>query len=327
MSAQVSTATQQDLDLSDWSFSQAGTNAVDGPTQLPDGFSYLMSGGAPVIDYDPATGFYGAALVGTAGQVVITFEGTNVGSGNAVFTTAQAIDDLYISFGLVAPSYVSADDFAETASKDAEAEFGSGVTISLTGYSLGGADAEYAGQQTGLPGLTFGAPGIATPATSGPTHDFIGYHLPSDNFANYVDYGDPVGNYASDSDFGLPLEAPNITHYGQAVYVGALISATLLYAASSDYYQGESSPSPTASAADFAASAANLAIAAEGFHPLTTYAADLDLTLPFASSAAVRTRLRAKSLAASTFPASTSARLERHPFPAVASRLRSTARP
>ena len=85
--------------LSYWAYSQAGTSYVDGPVQLPDGFSYLTSGGADVIDYDQYTGLYGAALVSTTGQVVVAFEGTNLYTGNDVFTAAQSLDDTAISYG------------------------------------------------------------------------------------------------------------------------------------------------------------------------------------------------------------------------------------
>jgi hypothetical protein len=190
MSAAQPLTTQQAFDLSYWAYSQAGTSYVDGPTQLPAGFSYLTAGGAPVISYDPSTGFYGAALVSSIGQVVVAFEGTNVGTGNDVFTTAQAIDDADITYGRQAASYASAYALTETAIKDAEAAGYSVADVSLTGHSLGGADAESVGQQTGLPGITFGAPGIPTGNTL----------YSGSNFVDYVDRGDPVGSYAPDGD-------------------------------------------------------------------------------------------------------------------------------
>jgi hypothetical protein len=275
MSATEPLTTQQALDLSYWAYSQAGTAYVDGPIALPAGFSYLTSDGAPVISYDPGTGFYGAALVSSVGQVVIAFEGTNLDTGNDTFTTAQAVDDTDITYGGSAPSYASAYALTETAIQAAEAAGYSTADISLTGHSLGGADAEYVGQQTGLPGITFGAPGIPTDDTP----------YSGSNFIDYVDRGDPVGSYAPDGDEDAVLKAQNIAHYGQATYIGSYENATLLFAASAAYIAAENSSSPTYAAAEYAASASSLSLAADYYHPLGNYAYDLNLTVPGASGA------------------------------------------
>ena len=274
MSATPSQTLQQDFDLSYWAYSQAGTSYVDGPVQLPDGFSYLTSGGADVIDYDQYTGFYGAALVSTTGQVVVAFEGTNLYTGNDVFTAAQSLDDTAISYGGEPLSYFSAYAFTQAVIADAAAADDS-TAISLTGHSLGGADAEYVAQQTGLPGITFGAPGIATDATP----------YGGSNFTDYVDRGDPVGSYAPDGYETALLQATNIAHYGQADYVGPYTNAALLIAASAAYIAAENSTSPTYADAEYAASSASVALAATYYHPLENYALDLGLALPFASDA------------------------------------------
>jgi Ca2+-binding RTX toxin-like protein len=284
MSATQTSAAQQALDLSYWAYSQAGTNYVDGPTQLPDGFSYLLSDGAPVIGYDPSTGFYGAALVSPAGQVVVAFEGTNLDSGNNIFTTAQAIDDAYITYGKVPLSFISAYDFTQTAIKDAEAAGSSPADIWLTGHSLGGADAEYVGERTGLAGITFGAPGIATPESVVSIIEDDDFSDPNSNFVDYVDRGDPVGNYAPDGNENPLLQAQTIAHYGQPDYVGPFTNATLLFTASVAYIAAQNSTSPTVAAADYAASSASLALAADEFHPLANYVADLGLPDPGASA-------------------------------------------
>jgi hypothetical protein len=270
MSATLLPDTQQSLDLAYWAYSQAGTDYVDGPTALPAGFTYLMSGGAPVIEYDASTGFYGAAVVSSIGQVVIAFEGTNLYTGNSVFTSAQIFDDVSITYGLQAPSYQTAYDFTETAIKDAEADGYSPDAVSLTGHSLGGADAEYVGQQTGLPGTTFGAPGIPNDDTG-----FSGAY-----FYDYVDRGDPVGNYAPDGNENPILQAQNIAHYGQALYVGPYTNAALLITASIAYEAATSSTSPASAAAEYAVFLSSLGLAASYYHPLGNYAADLNLPPP-----------------------------------------------
>jgi hypothetical protein len=275
MSATLLPDTEQALDLAYWAYSQVGTDYVDGPTALPPGFNYLMSGGAPVIDYDPSTGFYGAAVVSSIGQVVVAFEGTNLYTGNGVFTSAQIFDDVAITYGLQAPSYETAFDFTETAIKDAEADGYSSDAVSLTGHSLGGADAEYVGQQTGLPGITFGAPGIP--------NDNTGYS--GAYFYDYVDRGDPVGNYAPDGNENPILQAQNIAHYGQALYVGPYTNAALLITASIAYEAATSSTSPAYAAAEYAILFSSLGLAASYYHPLGNYAADLSLPPPAGLSA------------------------------------------
>jgi Ca2+-binding RTX toxin-like protein len=275
MSETLTPSNEQYLDLAYWAYSQVGTDYVDGPTAPPAGFSILTSDGAPVITYDPCTGFYGAALVSTTGQIAITFEGTNLATANHVFTVAQILDDLDIVYGKVAPAFTSAYEFTKQVIQDVEQTYGSTTGIFLAGHSLGGAEAEYVAQQTGLPGTTFGAPGIAT--------DDSGYS--GSNFFDYVDRGDPVGNYAPDGNETPILQAQNIAHYGQALYVGPYTNASYLIAASIAYLAAQSTSSPYVAAAEYSAAALSLATAASYYHPLANYAKDLTLPAPPGPSA------------------------------------------
>jgi Ca2+-binding RTX toxin-like protein len=277
MSETLAPSNEDYLDLAYWAYSQVGTDYVDGPTALPFGYSFLTSDGAPLIDYNPCTGFYGAALVSTTGQIAITFEGTNLGTANHIFTFAQILDDFDIVYGKVAPAFTSAYDFTEQVIQDVEQEDGSTAAsdIFLTGHSLGGAEAEYVAQQTGLPGTTFGAPGIATDNTG---------HSGA-NFFDYVDRGDPVGNYAPDGNETPVLQTQNIAHYGQALYVGPYTNASYLIAASIAYLAAESTSSPYVATAEYGAAALSLATAASYYHPLANYAKDLCLPAPPGPSA------------------------------------------
>jgi hypothetical protein len=237
----------QNLNAANWSYSQ-------GDAALPAGFSYLMEGGEPVTLYNASTGFYGAALVTSAGQVLVTFEGTNFFTGSAEFTAAQVVDDAAITAGIDAPSYQTALSFTQSAITDAEAQGYNGSDIYLDGHSLGGADVEYVASQLGTPGATFGAPGI-------PAGDIPSGATP--NLTDYVEYGDPVGNYAQGGSEGNIVQSDNIVHYGTVAWTGSYLGIIPLTTAAIAYDAG-----------DYATALAALAVALP-FHLLGTYAESL----------------------------------------------------
>lgn len=239
------------LDAADWSYSQ-------GTAPLPPGFSYLMLNGKPVTQYSAITGFYGAALVDPTGQVMVVYEGTNLYTGDPVFTAAQLVNDAAIFKGLPAPSYLTALSFADTALSAAKTDGYASTNVYLDGHSLGGANAEFVASLLNLPGVTFGAPGI-------PDYFFARPSL----LTNYVEYGDPVGNYASNPpDYEGPIvQSPTIQHYDTQVLVGPAYHNALLQAAATAYGAGN-----TFGALLFLA-------AALPYHALATYAHDLGVTL------------------------------------------------
>ena len=239
------------LNAADWSYSQ-------GAAPLPPGFTYLMHDGVPVTQYDAATGFYGAALVNATGQVLITYEGTNLFTGNAEFTAAQIVNDIAITLGLPAPSYRTAESFAQTALSDAQGAGYASSSVFLDGHSLGGANAEFVATQLGLAGATFGAPGIGSYFFVSPSH-----------LTNYVEQGDPVGNYATDPPRyeGTIIQSSYVAHYGGQDLVGPAYHNALLQAAATAYAAGNIT------------GAVLLLGLAVPYHLLGTYAADLGVTL------------------------------------------------
>jgi hypothetical protein len=237
----------QNLNAANWSYSQ-------GDAALPTGFSYLMEGGKPVTLYNAPTGFYGAALVTSSGQVMVTFEGTNFFTGSAEFTAAQVLDDAAITAGINAPSYQTALTFTQAAIADAESQGYNKSDIYLDGHSLGGADVEYVATQLGFPGTTFGAPGI-------PAADIPSNATPS--ITDYVEFGDPVGNYAQGGSEGNIVQSDNIVHYGMVGWIGSYLGIVPLTTAAIAYDAG-----------DYATAVAALAVALP-FHLLGTYADSL----------------------------------------------------
>lgn len=136
--------------------------------------------------------------------------------------------------------------------------------VYLTGHSLGAAEAEYVAAQLDLPGETYGAPGI--PADAIPAAPLS---LP----VNHVERGDPVGNYSANPDvLNGALFSDDILRFGAPNYLGDPLAGTALAAAGAQF---ESGTTPAQNAAGLVA----LAGLASQYHVLTTYAADLDVTL------------------------------------------------
>jgi hypothetical protein len=263
------------LNASYWAYAQANSPYPDKNTALPSGFSYFNVGGQPLYVYNASVGLYAAAVVNATGQLIVTFEGTNVDTGNDTFTAAQILDDIDIVRGVNAPSYQPALAFTETVLADAKAAGYSAQDVYLSGHSLGAAEAEYVATQTGLSGTTFGTPGI-------PTAD-IPSTTPS-QLTDYVERGDPVGNYAVGwNDFAL-LQTQNVAHFGTAIALGSFESATLLFSANATYTAAVNASSLVLKLAGYAATVELLREAANEYHPLTVYAADLGETISGATA-------------------------------------------
>jgi len=258
------------LNAAYWAYAQAGTPYNDRNTALPTGFSYFTVGGQPMITYQPDVGLYAAALVNSIGQVIITYEGTNLYTGNDTFTLAQIADDVAITKGIDALSYVPATTFAMTVIADAQVQGYSLSNLFVAGHSLGAAEAEYVAIHTGLSGITFGTPGL-------PTGDIPSNFTPP--FVDYVERGDPVGNYAYGwNDFAL-LQTQNVQHLGDAQALGTYESATLLYAANAAYAAAINASTTAEEVAGLVTTVALLGEAAVKYHALLTYAADLGVTV------------------------------------------------
>jgi hypothetical protein len=222
-------------------------------------------------DYDSlnnASGFYGAAYVtgmGADRTVVIGFEGTNpyVFDTQTEFATAQIFADVNLYYGRLPAALTDALAFTRSVIATAAEQGISTENIVLAGHSLGAAEAQFVAAATGLKGVTFGTVGVSTQYTGGGG---------GSGLLNYVEHGDPVGNYAY--TFPLTVEAgflysDEIQHYGSTTYLGSLLDAAPLIAASAAFATGNEA----AQAAAFTTFAA----AAAEFHLLPKYAESLGL--------------------------------------------------
>jgi hypothetical protein len=113
-------------------------------------------------------------------------------------------------------------------------------------------------------GETYVAPGLcATDVPGG-----------SSPLTNHVEYGDPVGNYSAEPEnhLGGFLYSDRILRHGKPTYIGALAGRAGLETAGAKF-------GPGTTPRENAEGLLLLAGLAEGFHVLTTYARDLDVTL------------------------------------------------
>ena len=164
-----------------------------------------------------AAGMYADAFqlgTGSSAQVVIAFEGS-------AHKEQWLNDNLLVLQGITPPALPDALNFTNEVIKRA------GIPASqvfVTGFSLGGLEAEYVGWKLKLAGgSTFAAPGVP------------GYNSGAQTtLIDYVEYGDPVANYASDrqlAEAGLP--PPNMAHVGTVKLLGSALDAVGLFASAS----------------------------------------------------------------------------------------------
>jgi hypothetical protein len=176
--------------------------------------------GVPVSYTNDLDGVSAQVWVTPQNQIIIAYQGTTGGENiavNPVAALTQIITDIGVYAGGTPPAEPDSLNFAKFVTYWANVEGYATSNIFVTGHSLGGIEAEYVAQHTGLGGIGFESTGI--PYYSGEGSGA--------NFVNVVTYGDPVGNYASDIKGEQPF-APayvpgggSLPHYGQIVMVGS----------------------------------------------------------------------------------------------------------
>ncbi len=186
---------------------------------VPAGMHAFTFWGVPVSYTDDLTGCSAQVWVTPQNQLIIAYQGTTGGENiaiNPIAALTQIIADIGIYAGSVSPAESDSLNFANFVIGLAKAEGYSTSNIFVTGHSLGGIEAEYVAQQTGLAGIGFEPTGIPVSKGEGS----------GSNFVNVVTYGDPVGNYASDIKGEQPFSAQyvagggSLPHYGNIVDIG-----------------------------------------------------------------------------------------------------------
>ena len=129
--------------------------------------------------------FNAAGQVTNASQVVVAYAENDPTAGTPTISSLLSGSAVLVGLHGAASAQFAKQVVAEASTLGINKN-----EVSVTGHSLGGADAEYAAKATGLGGMTFGAPGIRGQATA------------ASNLTNYVDEVDPIGNFALDEPFG-----------------------------------------------------------------------------------------------------------------------------
>ena len=203
---------------------------------VPGGMRQFTVNGVPMTSTNVLSGEAAQVWVTPQNQIIIAYQGTTGGTNllfNPLIAISQIVTDLQILFtGTTPRAFTDALRFEQRVQDAAALQGYSTSDIFVTGHSLGGWEAEYVSQQTGLGGIGFESPGINTIVTGNGANS---------GFVNIETYGDPAAYFSSDLP-GLQPFMPRYVpaggskpHYGPIVMIGdpnavaPLINSSALY--------------------------------------------------------------------------------------------------
>src|SRR5581483_7198414 len=199
----------------------------------PGGLTPLTVNGFPMTYTNDFSGAAAKVWVTPQNQIIIAYSGTTGGTNllfNPLIAISQAIADYQAGFTDTTPqAFTDSLTFAQQVQAAAAAQGYDPNDVFVTGHSLGGWEAEYVSQQSGLRGIGFESPGLHT-TVPGNGADTL--------FVNVETYGD-VAAYTSSDIPGMQPFAPAYVpaggsdpHYGPIVMLGDPSSQTPLTNAS-----------------------------------------------------------------------------------------------
>lgn len=203
---------------------------------IPGGLQPFTVNGAQMASTNILSGESARVWVTPQKQIIIAYQGTTGGTNllfNPLIAIPQIVTDLQVIFTDTTPQAFTDSLRFEQQVQSAAAQQGYGADgIFLTGHSLGGWEAEYVAQQTGLSGIGFESPGINTAVAGNGANS---------GFVNVETYGDTAAYLSTDlpalQPF-MPAYAPGggtKPHYGLIVMIGdpaaviPLINASALW--------------------------------------------------------------------------------------------------
>jgi hypothetical protein len=150
---------------------------------------------------------------------------------NPVIAVSQIITDAQVIFTNTTPqAFTDSLAFEQQVAAEAAKQGYSQDDIFVTGHSLGGWEAEYVAQQTGVGGIGFESPGINTTVPGNGANS---------GFVNVETYGDTAAYFATDLPALQPFVPPYVPgcgtkpHYGSIVMIGDPNATTPLVNAAS----------------------------------------------------------------------------------------------
>ncbi|MHC9292393.1 hypothetical protein ACRCUN_07970 [Mycobacterium sp. LTG2003] len=199
----------------------------------PGGLKPFTVDGKQMSSTNVLTGMSGKAWVTPDGQVIIAYQGTTGGTNllfNPLIAVSQVITDVQVIFTDTTPqAFIDALEIQQEVEAAAIAQGYRREDIFLTGHSLGGWEASYVAQRTGLGGVAFESPGLNTTVPGNGANS---------GFVNVLTYGDTAAYFSTDLP-GLQPFMPEYVpgggskpHYGSIVMIGNPDAATPLINAS-----------------------------------------------------------------------------------------------
>jgi hypothetical protein len=201
-------------------FLNASTAAYGWGT-TPGGLVPLTANGFQLTSTNIFSGMSGKAWVTPQGQVIIAYQGTTGGTNllvNPLITLAQIAADMQVILTGTTPlAFYDALRFARRVQDEAALQGYAADDVFVTGHSLGGWEAQFVAQQTGLAGIGFESPGLNTKVAGNGADS---------NFVNVAQYGSPVAFMATDLPGLQPFFPAYVPgggakpHYGPVVLIG-----------------------------------------------------------------------------------------------------------
>jgi hypothetical protein len=187
----------------------------------PGGLQPFTVGGLPLASTNILSGESAQVWVTPQQQLIIAYQGTTGGTNllfNPLIAISQIITDAQVILtGSTPQAFTDSLTFAQQVQAAAALQGYAPGDVFVTGHSLGGWEAEYVAQQTGLGGIGFESPGINT---------IVPGNGADSGFVNVETYGDPAAYSATDlpglQPF-LPAYVPgggSKPHYGSIVLIG-----------------------------------------------------------------------------------------------------------
>jgi hypothetical protein len=196
----------------------------------PGGLKPFTVDGVPMTSTNILSGESAQVWVTPEQQIIISYQGTTGGTNllfNPLIAISQIFTDMQVIFTDTTPqAFTDSLSFEQQVEAEAAKQGYSTDDIFLTGHSLGGWEAEYVAQQTGLGGVGFESPGINT---------IVPGNGINSGFINVETYGDTAAYFATDLPALQPFMPAYVPgggdkpHYGSIVMIGDPDAVTPLF--------------------------------------------------------------------------------------------------